>query len=115
MDFALTIPGERPVAQTRLDPLGCARVIVLGCLERDFCKASKSDSDICVNTILRFGPYGESVWLDSPSREMLPANRREVAAPEPSSIPRLVTVASFSILSCVAVVIWLFALLAIHE
>jgi hypothetical protein len=90
-------------------------MIVLGCLERDFCKTSKSDSDICVNTIVRFGHYNNSVRVDPQSQETLQANKGEVAALEPSSIPRFVTVTIFSILSCVAVVIWLFALLAIRE
>jgi len=102
------------VARTRLDPVDCARMIVLGCLERDFCKASKSDSDICVNTILRFGRYSESVRVDAPSRGMPQPIKREGAAPERSVTPRFVTVTIFSILSCVTVGIWYFALLATH-
>ena len=101
------------MAQARFDPLDCARTIVLGCLERDFCRASKSDSDICVNTILRFVHQRKSVRIDSPSRG--PLNASEGAVAEPSSSPRLFTAAVFPILACVAVVIWFFALVAIRE
>jgi hypothetical protein len=102
------------VAQTRLDALDCARVIVFGCLQRDFCKTGTSDGDICVNVNQFFGRYTKSVRVDSPIRETLQASKRDVAAHEPSLASRSAAATIFSVLACGAVGLWFVALLAMH-
>jgi hypothetical protein len=101
------------VAHTRLDPLDCARTIVLGCLERDFCSANTSNGDPCNNTILSFERYRPRSRAISPTEPTPQPGTVKITPPKRESL-RSVAMTILSILSCIVVAIWLFAFLTIR-
>ena len=101
------------MAQTRLDALDCARTIVLGCLERDFRSANKSNSDPRNDTILSVERYRPRSRAVSPTEPTPLPGTVKGTPPERASL-RSVAMTILSILSCIVVAIWLFAFLAIR-
>lgn len=96
------------MAQTRVDPLDCARLIVLGCMQRDLYKTSHTPMAIRVATILLMYERSQNgSQIASPNQPSLPTIKAQLSVPERPWMPRSVALAIFSILSCVAVVTWL--------